>query len=638
MEALESFAKINKNMDKIETEVLADSESTPKENIVLCSDSGDVELNIKEPEVNGSTEHNKCETDGANEKENDGWEVVDASSDESEESSDGNFDIIIPLKVIENTQSNVSSILPVVPGVTTDKDIEVDTNGNGTAVGPHPKKNIHQLENEAVVNKKQNTQTQPPKTKVKKRMIRLFTGDSSDEEVVSKSSGNIKNVNERENKMNENKQKALHAHNNIQSEISSLEINESAPRHNATFTKDNPTKFHSDTEITVCDDLKHKKKIYPSGSKSSKLCDITEMESDEDIIEVPRSPCADNSTYHMIPSRKKAHGRDTNSHNHDSNCNSRSLLSSPNSRRAKRQKLMQQMWQERERKLKLKMVKKMKTVFYHVLESIVSSSDESADCSLSDEEEDIHASQMLKKRKQPCNKQCCSKNNETESIRDLKRELQYWKNKAKTGTEVLSPRELQIREMKEDLNYWKRLATHAPSSSHSYAIPRTSTPEKEEDRVPEMPIPRPHEISRVTSSADITSHIPPLSSEPRTAATNEGVCFSTQDKQKSNPFSRETYKPSVSTEASRALNVMSRTKFTEKEKDQIVEYLVIHYDRLELLKGNMFWMQMAHDLDTHRSWHSLKNNFFTNIIKNLEQYKMPTKVRHKIMALAKQYM
>lgn len=658
METLEALEKINRKMDTIETGILFSSNLKPKEKDVPqadvnCKSRGDVGITRKKPDTNLSTEHDKSKTPhGTSEKENDEWEVVE-SADESEESSNSNYEyeIIVPLKVYENTESNVPSTASVVPMKTSSRETQVDTHvSDKIAIGLDSEKNHQsvQFEPNVLQNEKKNTHSQPPKSKVvKKRRIRLYTGDSSDEDVITKGSGNNKNVNERENKTNENAQNTLQSQKNIPREVDPQENNPMVSKSNVTFTKDNPKMFHSDTEIIRDDDVSKKNPSGGNYSKASKLCNVIEIKSDdEDIIEVPRSPPANNSNYHMIHSRKKTHSRDKSSDSHDYHCNTGSLLSSPNSRRAKRQKLMQQMWKERERKLKLKMVKKLKDVVYQVLESMVSSSDESVDYSVSEDEE-MHSSKMVMKRKQQCNKECCApahqfKNNESENIRDLKRELQYWKNKAKNETEVLSPRELQIREMKEDLNYWKQIVTSKsvshdmPNSSHS--IPRTSTPEKEDDILSEISMPRPHEISRVTSSADITSHIPQSKSQSKPADyTSEEVLVSTRDKHKSNSFSGDFYKPSHSTEANRALNVMSRTKFTEKEKDQIVEYLVAHYDRLELVKGNMFWMQMAHDLDTHRSWHSLKNNFFQNIIKNLEQYEMPSKVRNKIIGLAKHY-
>lgn len=703
METSEESAMV---FDVIETENLngpninSKTSDNPKISPNSSSDDGEIEKSSKASNSDASrkatpldgTKSNtvdEIQSNAVNEtldKENDEWEVVEASSDESDASTCSEYDIKIPLRFVENPKDSTDA--PVLSLSTSENNIKVELNSSDCIIiDPTPEKNIHQpiqkelnihernidpsnineknihplthnIDESSLNDKNTKQSTEPTQNQtsltnnqksqssansnIRKRKKRLYTGDSSDDDdttVRQTGSQGIKYVPEI-NKRNDN------AQGNVQSKTY-IEENNPSFSNNQTFVKEK-TKFHSDTEITAEDNFTSRHK-YPSrqcSSKTAKLHDITERDSDdEDILVIPRSPHANTSHHFMIPAKKETLRREKSSHSHDCHCSSGALLGSPNSKRAKRQKLMQQMWQEKERKLKQKMVKKLKNVFFQVLESIVTSSDESDDSSVS-EEEDKKINKMMRMKKQPCRKQCCvqSHHAQDKEFENMKRELDFWKNKFTNVTQVLSPEELQIREMKADLKYWKRLATSKSSSqnvaSSSHAIPKTSTPEKVNDIFTEIPsMSRAHETSRVSSSADISTHISQHSNHPRQ------VEYTSDEDVAPNPYkhrsqsSSHKHKPADAlSDARKALNVMSRTKMTEKEKNQIVEYLISHYDTLELLKGNMFWMQMAHDLNTHRSWHSLRNNFFQNIIKNLELYEMPNKVRNKIISLAKNYM
>lgn len=582
------------------------------------------------------------------EKANDGWEVVEASSDESEASGCTEYDIMVPMKLLEKNTHNQQVTTSITTAKTSTEDSKttsdkpnVDECINIDSDSENFQKTIPSQPN---LNEKQKTQSKTGNNVVKKRKFRLYTGDSDDEINIKESGIHTKTQNEKENKTQENTETGLKNQETRPTSVVPHNQNE-IHSNNETFIKKHKPKFHSDSEITDDNLLTRRKiKVERMCTNETKLNYITE-ESEGDIIEVPRSPHV-NDHHSAVQSRNQI--PNTDSHRHECHCSTASLVGSPNAKRAKRNRVMKRMWHEREQKLKKKMVKKVKNMLIQVVESILSSSDESDDQSTSSDE-DRHV--LRKKGQKQCSNQCCTQpHQEPQNIRDLKKELEYWKNKANSKSQGLSPQELQMREMKADIDYWKQVAKSKsvahdmPSSSH--AIGRTSTPVKEyeEETFTERPMSRTNGTARVSSTADTSMQPPRHTNAIHSERRHGGSVYYMDDEElvlnpsKSNPFQCETFNAANNTRTTHAMSVLARTKFTEKEKDMIVGYLVKHYDTLELIRGNMFWMQMAHDMDTHRSWHSLKNNFFQNIIKNLEQYEMPNKVRNKIISLAKQYM
>lgn len=571
-------------------------------------------------------------------KENDDWEVVEASSDESFVSGSTEYDIKVPLRLIK--QSPPSAEKSTQPAI--QKTSEAIPNANEDII-EIPHRPILVAANSENISPP-TTQSKPnvsEKEKPKHKKRKLYTGESSDEEVPPKDVGNKKQApNEAGNRnqlVRQTTKENVNKDTVVQREVSvhpdrrnkTVVSNNANVSNNETFAI-RRNKSLSDTEISEENMVALERRPMHVRKPKPNLAYISE-ESEDDIVEIPRSPQYSKSNGHRAY-RNQSLVRQGPSHRHDCQCN---CDRSSEFKRSKRQRLMlDQMWKEKERKLKLKMMKKVKDVFVKVLESIAPSDDSD----FSDEESPEPPRKHTKTH-------CFAHPASPDDVREMKRELQYWKSKA-SHKEVLSPRELQMREMKAEAEYWKRVALakdDIPTSSN--AIRRTSTPVKEfEERIPARS--EPSGTGNVSSSVD-TAHVnpPPIANTSRDSI--EEVPLPNQSrledatadipnviKSPPNPYSREK----LSNRSSQALNIMSRTKFTEKEKDAIIKYLINSYDSLELIRGNMFWMQMAHDMNTHRSWHSLKNNFFQNIMKNFEVYEMPDKVRNKIISIAKNYM
>uniref|UniRef100_A0A8D8YM91 Uncharacterized protein n=1 Tax=Cacopsylla melanoneura TaxID=428564 RepID=A0A8D8YM91_9HEMI len=617
---------------------------------VVNSSASNEKQSLESTELTGSKKDGKVTDD---------WEVVDASSDESEVFTE--YSIKIPLKLLEKAPLGTEDKLTVniPPSVSTQKAVLSKGQANSNdddciVIGSNSenistKKSTESTQSNSSINEKQNINTKTAKPNaIKKRKFRLFTGES-DDEIIPQEIGHKKHL-EKQISTRENVQVVQHEPNqptatNTETNMKQRPNNQSSSSNlNETYTK-SKSKSYSDTEVTDNN--------MPLGrnTRQPNLPNVTE-ESDDEIV-VPRSPQFDKkSNNHDFQSRNKLVNLDKSPHKH-CKCSSAPLVGSSNSKQVKRQKFIQHMLQERKRKLKMKMVKRVKDVFFQVLESLMSSSDESDALSASDDETGfdkmLKRKRPNKRRHEPYQQQ----SNDPENMRDLEREIQYWKSKAQSKPEVLSPQELQMKEMREKLNYWKKIAMAKSRAndvqSLSCSMGKINLPIIEH----EEPLNRRQTSvpngTRGTSTPDTAGHsshfpIPDLNQSEHRPSTEEypneveDVDSSHMRPNQTNLCTDKQFKAANSSHASHALSVMSRTKFTEKEKDAMIEYLVKHYDSLELIKGNMFWMQMAHDLNTYRSWHSLKNNFFQSIMKNLEQYEIPLKVRNKIISIARQYM
>lgn len=59
-----------------------------------------------------------------------------------------------------------------------------------------------------------------------------------------------------------------------------------------------------------------------------------------------------------------------------------------------------------------------------------------------------------------------------------------------------------------------------------------------------------------------------------------------------------------------------KSPYSINEEVKIIEYLISH-DGIEKIKGNVIWKNMANDIDTNRTWQSLKEHFRRSMTKKL---------------------
>uniref|UniRef100_A0A8D8ST78 Uncharacterized protein n=1 Tax=Cacopsylla melanoneura TaxID=428564 RepID=A0A8D8ST78_9HEMI len=682
--ALTENAEIKRNhINKTENEIVISSPPLQSSNMNI-NDSREKQNpstsieNIRSDESNQDCESNQEKI----EKETDDWEVVEVSSNASEGSDSTECDVKMPLKQLDKEQTSyriqdISNQNKNIPTSEMERNPDEDCiliesdleNISPQSTNSNPSQNETQ---------KTNIKTTDPNA-IKKRKFKLFTGDSSDDEVAPEKSGHKMHAEKdipAEKNLVKDLQPVVEENNQITKNNETFKSNgtNTKSKNNETFSISNP-KSVTDIELTD-DNFPLKQQTIRGNNREHDLPELQE-ESDNETGVVPQS-----NNPQVVQSRNKTLTLDKRSRGGSCQCSCSSvpLVGSPNAKRVKRQRLMNQMLQESETKLKRKMVKKMKDVFVHVLESLIESSEESDILPDSDDQTE-HLCKIVNRnrpkhghpysRTHQHHTEHVHNGNEPESMRDLKGELQYWKHRAKSKSEQvqLTPEEYQMKKMKDELNYWKKLATSKSEGQDlaapilcSSAMARTSTPVKKhveesgykrstarhQNGMLKVPVPFHSDPGPSHSQTEFSSSTPdylnqdePLASQTmQTESNHRSKLFTRSEKtsKESNPFQRDTIKNATVSRANNTVSLMSRSKFTEKEKQSMIEYLVEHYDTLELIKGNMFWMQMSHELDTQRSWQSLRSNFFQSIMKNLEQFEMPHKVRNKIISLAKHYM